>query len=406
MRNYCILIGLVAFFLGGASFARAELDYKGSIAVGQEYNDNVNETSHPKADFVTQVIPAIQAEYSASRFLASVDYHGDLRLYDGGQRQNEMRNDLEGKLHFQVIKELLALEATDSNHMVFTNATLGQTRPADSTVDQTNQNISTFSAILTPHFAERTQTELGILSRQELYSGGSGTVDKNIEAAYLNVLHEMTAKLELGGNARVERQFTSQLNFDRYMAALVARYTYKQDCYVYGLFGGVETVPDNASDSLMPLWSAGLTHTFGRTAVILETKGSYEDNPSSAYNSFRALYTATVTHDFDRAKLSLNAGYANYSGTDTQQSGDVTLAGNLEYELTSRLTALVGVSWVNTVASGNNATRTYCTGELRYALPKDFEIRAYYRNKLNDSYSSGNSSYQVNIVGIRLAKTF
>ncbi|WP_300156314.1 hypothetical protein [Solidesulfovibrio sp.] len=406
MQKYCFLIGLVVFIFGASPSARAELNYKGTIAVGQEYNDNVNETSHPRSDFVSLLSPAIQAEYSASRFLASVDYQGELRIYDNGQRQNEMINNLEAKLNLQLIKDLLAVEATDSNHMVFTNAAQGQTRAADSTADQTNQNISTFAAILTPRITDRTQARLGVMAKEDLYSGGSDTVNKNINAAFADLLHEMTDRLEVGVSVRGERQFTEQRNLNRYIASVVGRYTYKQDCFVYGRIGAVETIPDDASVNLMPTWSAGLTHSFGRTAVILESQGDYVDNPTSVYDSFRALYTATVTHAFDRAKVTANAGYSDFSGPDTQHSNDFTLSAQLEYELTARLAALVSASRVDTITSNNSVQRVYGTAEVRYELPKEFELKGYYRLKLNDSYNSDSSTYHVNIVGLALTKRF
>lgn len=407
MRNYCILLGLVIACLGFAPFARAELDYKVSVGVGQEYSDNVNENSHPRSDFITRFVPNVQGTYSASRFQASVDYQGELRLYDNGQRQNEMINNLEAKLNIEAIKNLLVLEATDSNHMVFTNAAQGQTRTADSTVDQTNQNTSTFSATLTPRINDRTTTKLGAMTKEDLYGGGSGTVDKNITTVFLDVLHEMTAKLELGAGVRAERQLTTQINLNRYMATMVGRYTYKEDCFIFGRIGAAETVPDSVeSSNWMPVWSAGLTHTMGRTALILESQGDYVDNPTSAYNSFRALYSATVTQTFDRTKLTANAAYSNYSGEDIQQSNDFTLTGQVEYELTARLSALVAVSRVNTVTSNNSVARIYGTGELRYELPKNFALKGYYRLKHNDSYNSDSSSYHVNIVGLTLTREF
>lgn len=407
MRNSSVLLGLVVVCLGFAPLAQAELTYKASIGAGQEYNDNVNENSHPRSDFITRLLPTFEGEYSASRFKVSVDYQGELRLYDKGERQNEMVNNLEAKLNIEAIKNLLTLEATDSNHMVFTNVTQGQTRAADSTVDQTNQNISTFSATLTPRITDRTTARLGAMTKEELYAGGSNTVDKNITSVFLEVLHDMTDRLQFGVSAQAERQFTSVVNFNRYMASLVGRYTYAEDCFVFGRFGAVETVPDTLDASnLMPAWSAGLTHTLGRTAIILESQGDYVDTPTSAYNAFRALYSATVTQTYDRTKLTANASYSNYSGTDTQQSNDFTLTGQVEYELTPRLGVRLAASRVDTVTSNNSVVRTYGTGELYYELPKNFTIKGYYRLKFNDSYNSDNSSYQVNIVGLTLTKEF
>jgi hypothetical protein len=405
MRKFYLLLSLVSSSLVFPTFSWAYFDYKAFVTAGQEYNDNVNETSHPKHDFISIVSAGAQINYHTSRIEASIDYQGDLRKYDNGQRQDELLHNLEAKAAVQAIENLLVVDVSDSNHMVFNNATQGPTQAADSTANMVNQNILSAGATLTPHFADRTQTKFGYQVTTALYDSSSA-VNKFTQTVFADVLHELTPKMEIGANVQAQHQDTTKQDLSRFIASVVGRYTYGESCFIFGRIGAVETVYDNGNNSLLPTWSAGITHTLGRTVLTLESQGDYVDNPSTANNSFRALYSATISYAFERAKLTGNVSYADYSGEGTAHTEDFTTTAQVEYELTQRLSALVSASRVNSASSSGDTTRLYGTAELRYQFPKDITAKLYYRHKTNDSNSLSSSSYQVNIVGLSLTKTF
>lgn len=403
-QSFLILIELVAFSLAFSAYSWAEHDYKLSTTIGQEYNDNVNETSNPKADLVTIISSSTQATYSSSRIDASVDYQGDFRKYDYGQRQDEILNSLEAKATVQVVKNLLVVDVSDSNHMVFNNATQGQTSPADSTANQVNQNIFTAGALLTPRISDRTQTKIGYKFSGSLYDS-SDAVNKYTQTVFADILHELSPRMEVGANIQTQRQNTTNGDLSRYIATVVGRYTYGEGCYLFGQIGAVETVYSVGNSSLLPTGSAGLTHTLGRTIFLLQAQADYVDNPSSVYNSYRTLYSVTVSREFPRGLLTANVGYSDFSGQGTTETKDLTTTAQLVYELTPRLGSLLSVSRINSISSGNNNDRFYYTAELRYQLPKETSIKLYYRLKIDDA-STSDSSYKVNIVGLALTKSF
>uniref|UniRef100_I2Q339 PEP-CTERM system associated protein n=1 Tax=Desulfovibrio sp. U5L TaxID=596152 RepID=I2Q339_9BACT len=404
-QRFLLFIPVLAFSLLSSGPCRAEFEYRASVSAGQEYNSNVNESSKPKADFITIMSTSVQALYAGPRLNTSVDYQGDLRLYDTGQRQDELLNSLEAKASFQVIKELLLLEVADSNHMVYYNAAKGDTNPADSTEDQVNQNILSGGLTLTPRINDRTTTSLGYRASSSLYDS-SDAVNKLTQTAYAEVLHALTPRMDIGGTLQYQFQNTSEGDVSRYMASGVVRYTYGDGCYVFGRFGAVQSVYNAGGNTLLPVASAGLTHTLGRTTFLLQAQADYVDNPSSVYNSYKTLYSATVTRTFERGTVSAYAGYSNYSGQDTNQTNDLTTTVQGTYELTPRLGSTLSLSRIGSVASGDSADRYYLTAEMRYQLPKDASVKLYYQYKRNEAASSGESSYNVNIIGLALSKSF
>jgi hypothetical protein len=405
MRNGYIIFSLIILTMVWCASSLAEVQYNGSISVGQEYNDNVNETSNAKGDFTTIVSPVFNANYVGGRVRGSIVYSGDLRLFDSGQRQNEMLNNLEAQGAVDLVEKVLVVDVSDSNHMVYNNSAMGQPSPYESTNQQTNQNIVSGGITFTPNVAERTKVSLAYRASEALYDN-TNDVNKLTHDVILDVLHELTPKLELGGTLTGERQDTTSGDLSRFMASAVARYTYAEGCYLYGRFGLSDTAYDIGKNTLYPIWSAGLNHTWGRTTLTLDSQGGYDNNPNTIYNSYHATYSASLTQIFQRTRITANASYSDYSGQGTPHSRDTSAGLQIGYDLTPRLTVNLSGNYVNTNSSQDNLNRLYGSAELTYALPKDFSVTGYYRHKLSDSQNVSTSRYQVNIIGIKLSKAF
>jgi hypothetical protein len=392
------------------------MEYKGSIESSEEYTDNVNETNHPESDLVTVISPAVGLVYTGNRVNGSVDYHGDFRFYDLGRRTNETNNNLNAQGSLDVIGDkVLMLDISDTNQMVFNNAALGQPTSADTLSNQTNQNAFSSGLTLNPNIAERTQTQLGYRVSGTLY-GSSEDVNKYTQSAFLDIMHSLTPKVETGFNVQAERQLSEQAQgasskqsyLTNYTATAVGRYTYGDGRYIFCRFGAVDTAYDSGENTLLPTWSAGWTHTLGRTVFNLATQGDYEQNPSTVYNSFRSTYSASIYRTFDRSTFSINAGYSKYTGKGTPESEDFTLGAGLSYELTQRMGLNLSVSTDNSAPTLNSLVRYYASAELNYELPKDFSLRLYFRHKtsLASSAQESQGNATVNTVGVAVRKTF
>jgi len=409
-----LLLPIIVVSMVFPSLSTAETEIKCSISAGEEYNDNVNDTSDKKADFITFFSPTVHFLYTGNRVKAAIDYSGTLRIYDTGQRTNEILNSLAATASAEVVENLLVVDVSDTNQMVFSDTTQGTPNTSDSTRNQVNQNSFAAGATLTPHFGDRTQFKLGYRFTGTAYASGTG-VNKYDQQGFLDVLYELTPTLEIGANSKVIRQTSDGGDVTRYYLTAVTRYTYSEGCYIYIQGGGVESVYDLGGNKLLPSWSAGWNHVIGRSGISLQTSGDYVDNPSTIYNSFRATYSATLYHDFDRARVAASVSYSDYTGQDTGHSKDVTANVNLNYEITPRLGASVSLGLVNTIGSSNNfatlsnsnnTQRLYGSAELNYQLPKDFSVKAYYRNKTSLAGSGNFNTYNSNIVGVGLTKTF
>jgi hypothetical protein len=86
-----LLLAIAVFLLGFASFSWAEFSITPSIALREEYNDNIFLTrTNKEYDFITSISPAVSLKYTPKSDLLtlSLDYGFDIRLYARHSDQN------------------------------------------------------------------------------------------------------------------------------------------------------------------------------------------------------------------------------------------------------------------------------------------------------------------------------
>jgi hypothetical protein len=84
-----LLFGMVASLLGLVSSSWADFHITPSIALREEYNDNIFLTATDKKDdFITSISPSIHLGYTASILTLNLDYGLDVRLYAKHSDQN------------------------------------------------------------------------------------------------------------------------------------------------------------------------------------------------------------------------------------------------------------------------------------------------------------------------------
>ncbi|WP_139311535.1 hypothetical protein [Desulfovibrio sp. DV] len=376
-----------------------------SISLSEEFNDNVNDTANAKSDLITSLKPTLKLDYAGNRTTASVAYAGSLRQYAFGNRQNEFLNTLEAKASLEAIENLLLAKVSDSNKMVFTDATLGAATEADSTSNQVNQNNLKVGLGLQPASWERTPVSLDVDYMKTTYWDGTG-IDKNGQQIVLDVLHSATQLLDIGGDAKVYRQEAADTNLTRISATGVVRFTYAEDCYLYSRVGVMRSVIQGESHEIQPIWSAGLAHVFGRTSLTIDSQAGYIDNPSTIQDTYRTTITANLQRTFERSILTLNAGYVDYSGNDTLQSKQLTVGLKELYSLTPRLNFVLSGSYITNTTSIQTLDRIYGASELHYELPSDYSLSLWFRHKVSNSTTNNANTYHANMVGIGLQKTF
>lgn len=404
LRLYLGLTLLIGALTVPTAAASAPLEQKITIGLGEEYNSNVNETPTARADWVTVVSAVGGATYEASRVTASAQVNGTYNFYALGNRTDEFKGTAQVKATGEIIKELLFIEGEDLIQQVYTNLARGETNPTDSTRNQVNQNTTTGRIYITPKLNDRLQLKLGYQFIGYFYD--KPELNKQANSVFLKTNYEITPNLQFLVEGDGVHHVAQTSWFDRVTFGGGFRWEYSSDGFIVAKAGPRFTRYNYGEFILDPYWDAKLTHTAGKLQAILETSSVHTENPSSKYTSRKTGAGVTVAWKDERASIQARAAYSYLDGPDTQDSEQIALSVTTTYELTPRLTLKASVTRDASLASQKNQTRWYADGSATYDLGKDFSLEGYCKWKLSESTQGGKDDYFVNIVGIRLKKTF
>lgn len=380
-------------------------DYNVTFSVGEEYNDNVNESASRKGDMVTAVAANGQAKLDAGRVQASGTVDGSYNFYALGNRGNEFKGSAGAKVAVTLVQDLLFLEGEDQFRQVYRSLTRGETNSTDSTRDMVNQNTVSGRLYITPRLGERTTFKLGGEFNAVIYDS-SGDSNRQTYSLFAQSGYDLTPTLQLLLDLQAQHIDNGSYWTQTYTASTGASWVYSPNGSLTFRAGPRFTRYSNGASSVKPYGNASLTHNFGRASLGASLSSEYTENPSTRYPTLKSTAGVTAGYAFERWSVQARASYSFMSGEDTENTQLVSLGLSANYDLTSRLRARAGFSRESSADSSQTQARWYVDGSLSYDLGRDFSLEGYYKWKLSDTMQGTGSSYQVNIVGLRIRKTF
>ena len=407
MKNYL----MAAFFLMiAASPAWAEPEWKASLSVSEEYNDNTREERDGEDDFVTSVRPVLSYRHESARTLLETSYSGTWNHYASGTRDQEFNHDamLHGLL--DAWEGFFFLDVRDTYRLVNQDRTRGEAVEEDSSVDQLQQNIFTFSPFITPRFGERGLAKVGY-AYSNIWYDEEDRDSKNVHRGFVDAEYELTAQTALLSGYSYTQELWEDETLDRNIAYLGGRYAYTENGIVYLKVGPQHTrYRDRDTSSSSLFWDAGLDHDFGSVLLHMSTGVTFEDDPDTGETYERKFGTLRLTKTWSRTTGSVFSTLEEYEdrSDEGEEAGEVrrTVLGlNLSHELSSRLTASMGLSHDFQDRSDDDLRRWYANVGLRYALSERVGLSCWYRFK-DSSSDDVEEEYRVNRVGAQLTMTF
>lgn len=407
MKNYLIA---AIFLMSAASPAWAEPAWKASLSVSEEYNDNTKEERHGKDDFVTTVRPALSYRYEGARALLETNYRGKWNHYAYGTREQQFYHDamLHGLL--DAWEGFFFLDVRDTYRMVNADRTRGEAVEEDSTVNQLQQNIFTFSPYITPRFGERGQAKVGYAFSNISYDDDDRD-SKNSHRGFVDAQYELSERTALLTGGSHTRDIWEDETLDRDIFYLGVRHAYAEKGVAY-LKAGPQRVRyrDRGTTSTSLFWDAGLDHDFGAVLLHMNTGVSYEDDPDTGEAYERRFGTVRLTKSWPRTTASVFSTLEEYEDkSDVAKDGDTVLRTalglNLSHELSTRLTATLGLIHDFQDRPNDDTRRWYANVGLEYALSERLRLGCWYRFK-DSSSGDEEESYRVNRVGVQLTMTF
>lgn len=404
----CAFFVLVAVLTFIASTEAAELAIRPSIAVSEEFTDNVFETEvNKRSDFITRAIPGIDLKYRAPVLEWDLGYNFDYRYYLRQTRGDERTHYLNTRGHISLVDNLFFLDVTDNYQRVSLDITRDVSRES-LFVNQSDQNIVTASPYFVIRPAPQMNLRLGYRYVNTWYKSPDA-IDKTDNIGFAEGTYNVSPKMDVNGGYTFTRDDSTVKDYNKHDVYTGFRYEYADISFLFGQVGGTWIKYSKDSTFIAPFWNAGIKHQFGSFAATINAGVRYYEDPLRTMTQ-ETIYSGAVDKDFKRGTVGAFLSYAEFVDTeiDRLQTRSSTAGMRGRYELMNDLVASLSfeASRYDHKDTGGYTRRLFADTRLSYAFVKDLTCSLYYM--YIDYYSPVivSDNKQINRVILEIRKVF
>lgn len=405
-----IVAALFALLLTAPKQTRAaDFSLVPSLAVSEEYTDNVFETDLNKSsDYITRVLPGFATKYKAPLWDWDLGYSFDYRFYARESRNDDNTHAINAKGLVKIVDEVFFLEMND----VYKRVSLDVTRDTTNEslfVNQTDQNIGTLSPYLVLHPSARLTLKTGYRYINTWYKDPQ-SISKQDHVMFIDNSYELSPKFFLTTTYSFTREESSLNGLNRHEPKIGPRYEYADKSFIFAQGGVIITDYDNfRSETVNPSWSAGITHTFDTLTATVSTGVKYSEDPRSTA-TIETSYAATVTRNLKRGIVTLQGAYTEFSDATADILKNKRYSGGFtsRYEILQDLRGSLGLtyeSYQNLLLNGTT-DKYFVDCGLIYSFGKELTAGLSYKYIDYSSAKIAADNKQVNRVILEVKKVF
>lgn len=391
----------------------AEFEIHPSIAVSEEYTDNVFETRTNRiSDYITRALPGLVMSYKAPALNADLNYVFDYRHYAKKNIEDEFDHALSAKANLTAVENLLFLDVSDEYQRVSLDVTRDVTRES-LFVNQSDRNVVTVSPHFTLHPTERIILKPGYRFIDTRYFGSSSIdnigFDKTDHIAFLNTTYELSKRWFLTADYTFMRETTVIDNLSQHQILGGFRYEYADKSFVFAQVGSAWTRYDSGQSLNKIIWNAGLTHVFDTVTGTVTTGVRYDEDPlrNIMQESFVAV---NLEKRLNRGSLSFSPMYSEYvlTNIDTQQTKKYGATVRGQYEFSADLSGRVAFTAekYEQPLLGSYTNRLQVDSGISYLLANQLTVSLSYVYAGYRSPGIVEDNRHVNRAMIEIKKTF
>lgn len=164
--------------------------FTSGIGLSERYSDNVGLAAKgsERSDWITEVTPRLSLSREGARLKANVDYSLQGLLYASGNERNQLRHNLNGKAHAELLREWFFLDASArmSHELDTLGGGIGQ---GDGVGIGNTRRVGSYT--LSPYLRHRfgsTATVEARLTQDGVFVGGSGVNDASSTRYHLSAV--------------------------------------------------------------------------------------------------------------------------------------------------------------------------------------------------------------------------
>jgi hypothetical protein len=399
------LIAAIILVTGHWSLVTAsDFTIRPTIAVSEEYNDNVFETPNKTTDFITRLMPGITFGYSAPFWEWDLAYNYDYRYYARNSRTGDDTHNMAANGLIRLINDFLLLDLNDTFSRVSLDVSRDRTQES-LFANQSDSNNFSASPYLQFHPSRQTTIKTGYRYTNVWYKEPDG-IDRRDHVGFIDAAYELSPKLTLNANHTYTHENSTE-GFDRHTSSLGGRYEYLDKSFISANGGYTFYDSKIGGNSNDPYWNVGVTHYFDHSSVVFTTAVLYPYDPLSGVTR-EMNYTLAFNKELARGNVSLTLTYDDFSGTEIDVDKSYGAGISASHELLPNLTGSISCNADKYEHREINSytRRILVNSSLNYILPREFSIGLNYT--FVDSYSPETLSdrYQVNRVSLELRKSF
>ncbi|WP_281999146.1 TIGR03016 family PEP-CTERM system-associated outer membrane protein [Geotalea uraniireducens] len=389
----------------------AEVQFHPSLAVSEEFTDNVFLTEHDKvSEYITRVLPGFSLAYQAPVLTGDISYTFDYRHYARGTQSDEITHSADAKGLLTVIDNFMYIDVKDSYRRV--SLDVGRDTTNESLfLNQSDQNLLTVFPYLLWRPDHQTTIKTGYTYGNTWYRDPNG-VNKTDHSFTGTIDRELNRFWSVNGGYTYTNEQTSLFDFDRHNGYAGVRYQYAEKSFVSAQGGVTYYKYSDGKTFVSPFWNVAITHTFDTVTAEVGTSVTFTDDPLSNSIENRS-YFGKLTNKFQRGSGNLRVNYSEYK--DTRLSGTLeksTLIGlGGDYEFSDRFKGFIDLSGEK--VSGQTLYdfpyRALASLGCSYDLGENFlvSLNYYHETDFRDlSINTPNIGPQVNRVVLEIRKTF
>ena len=310
MANVLRASGLFIVLLAANMAQAAEFEAHPSLAVSEEFTDNVLESNTNRiSDYITRVQPGIAITYKAPILTGDLSYVFDYRNYAKNNHDDEIAHALSAKAELIPVKDFLFLEASDEYQRVSLDATR-DTSKESLFVNQVDRNIVTASPyfIFRPTLRMRLKTGYRFIDTRYFKSIA---IDKTNHIGYLDMAYEVSKRFSLTADYTFTRETADVDNYSQHQALGGFRYEYSDKSFLFAQAGNAWTRYDSRQRLNNLIWNAGITQVFNTVTCTVITGVKYDEDPLRIIMQ-ESFVSGIIVKNLTRGSLSFSPGYSEY----------------------------------------------------------------------------------------------
>ncbi|HDQ41828.1 MAG TPA: hypothetical protein ENN39_12495 [Desulfonatronum sp.] len=382
-----LITGLIFLFLAmpPALAVAAEFTIRPSMAISEEYSDNVNQEQDKRSEFTTRVNPGLSLDYKALRWDAAVNYgfeylyyaRGNKKEGNGGFTKDDTRHTLSARGLGRIVPNLFFLEVQNDYRRVDLNLVRASRVPVGvgaapalsptpefqgdalapedtlepeyaetTTRESDSSDRNTFT--LSPHFAfqptARTTLRTGYRYINTWYREDEAS-NSHVHEIFANAGYQLTTSWAL--NSGYSATWDNPADHDedrelRHNAFVGTSYVFSPATSVFGQIGNTWRDKKNGQNTSDLFWNAGIRHELGRYIATFATTVRYVDDPLEDATRKETVYAATLTRPYVRGTAALTASHSRFDDPKATKTGAGVI---LNHELARSLTGNAGLSF-------------------------------------------------------------